>query len=187
MSNLAVFDFWHFAGRWHRTIRIRIRTAADNATKHAESLSLRERKISPKFFRLTFFHGNPRGMSVPTCLFFQDLEALTEVFGRMSAGISAPKLPLWAEFLFLISLSLFLLENLYQNTVFQRSLKDPVLLFLGSSRTNQGKNIKYKNLWKRRGSPAKKRKFLARPLCRNASRIFVVKILEDFAGDFPGG
>ena len=34
---------------------------------------------------------------------FQDLEGLTEVFGRMSAGISGPKLPLWAEFSFLIS------------------------------------------------------------------------------------
>ena len=28
---------------------------------------------------------------------------------------------------------------------------------------------------------------LARPLCRNVSGIFVVPILEDFAGDFPGG
>ena len=28
---------------------------------------------------------------------------------------------------------------------------------------------------------------LARPLCRNVSGIFVVKILEDFAGDLPGG
>ena len=28
---------------------------------------------------------------------------------------------------------------------------------------------------------------LARPLCRNVSGIFVVQILEDFAGDFPGG
>ena len=40
-------------------------------------------------------------MSVRKCLFFQDLEGLTEVFGRMSAGISGPKLPLWAEFSFL--------------------------------------------------------------------------------------
>ena len=62
----------------------------------------RERKISPKFFRPKFFHGRPRGMSVPKCLFFfQDLEGLTEVFGGMSAGMSGPKLPLWAEFLFL--------------------------------------------------------------------------------------
>ena len=29
----------------------------------------RERKISPKFFRPKFFHGRPRGMSVPKCLF----------------------------------------------------------------------------------------------------------------------
>ena len=50
----------------------------------------RERKISPKFFRPKFFHGRPRGMSVPKCFFFQNLEGLTEVFGRMSAGISAP-------------------------------------------------------------------------------------------------
>ena len=28
---------------------------------------------------------------------------------------------------------------------------------------------------------------LARPLCRNVSGIFAVQILEDFAGDFPGG
>ena len=40
-------------------------------------------------------------MSVPKCLFSQDLEGLTEVFGRMSAGISGQKLPLWAEFSFL--------------------------------------------------------------------------------------
>ena len=61
----------------------------------------RERKISPKFFRPKFFRGRPRGTSVPKCLFFQDLEGLTEVFGRMSAGMSGPKLPLWAEFSFL--------------------------------------------------------------------------------------
>ena len=43
-------------------------------------------------------------MSVPKCLFFfQDLEGLTEVFGRMSAGISGQKLLLWAEFSFLNS------------------------------------------------------------------------------------
>ena len=63
--------------------------------------NFRERKTSPKFFRPKFFHGRPRGTSVRKCLFFQDLEGLTEVFGRMSAGISGPKLPLWAEFSFL--------------------------------------------------------------------------------------
>ena len=40
----------------------------------------RERKVSPKFFRPKFFRGRPRGMSVPKCLFFHDLEGLTEVF-----------------------------------------------------------------------------------------------------------
>ena len=57
--------------------------------------------MSPKFFRPKFFRGRPRGMSVPKCLFFQDLEGLTEVFGRMSAGTSGRKLPLWADFSFL--------------------------------------------------------------------------------------
>ena len=58
----------------------------------------RERKISPKFFRPKFFQGRPRRTSVPKCSFFQDLEGLTEVFGRTSAGISGQKLPLWAAF-----------------------------------------------------------------------------------------
>ena len=66
----------------------------------------RERKISPKFFRPKFFSGRPRGMSVPKCLFFQDLEGLTEVFGQMSAGISGQKIPLWAEFSFLTWITL---------------------------------------------------------------------------------
>ena len=70
----------------------------------ATSVVNRERKISPKFFRPKFFHGRPRGMSVPKCLFFQDLEGLTEVFGGMSAGMSGRKLPLWAEFSFLSEL-----------------------------------------------------------------------------------
>ena len=65
------------------------------------SPKVKERKISPKFFRPKFFRGRPRGMSVPKCLFFQDLEGLNEVFGRMSAGTSGRKLPLWADFSFL--------------------------------------------------------------------------------------
>ena len=40
---------------------------------------------------------------MPKCLFFQDLEGLTEVFGRMSGGGCGPKLTLWADFSFLIS------------------------------------------------------------------------------------
>ena len=57
---------------------------------------LRDRKISPKFFRPKFFCGRPRGMSVPKCLFFlQDLEGLTEVFAKNFGH--------WADFSFLIS------------------------------------------------------------------------------------
>ena len=40
-------------------------------------------------------------MPVPKCLFFQDLEGPTEVFGGTSAGMSGPKLLCWAEFSFL--------------------------------------------------------------------------------------
>ena len=61
-------------------------------TEKARKLGSRERKISPKFFRPKFFRGRPRGMPVPKRLFFQDLEGLTEVFGRMSAGTSGRKL-----------------------------------------------------------------------------------------------
>ena len=46
------------------------------------------------------FVGRLCGMSVPICLFFQGLEGLTEVFGRMSARMSGPRLPLWADFSF---------------------------------------------------------------------------------------
>ena len=65
-------------------------------------VKLRERKISPKFFRPKFFRGRSCGMSVPKCLlFFQDLEGLTEVFGQIFAGTSGRRLPLWAVFSFL--------------------------------------------------------------------------------------
>ena len=57
--------------------------------------------LGPKFFRPKFFHGRPRGLSAPKCLFSQDLDGLTEVFRRTSAGISGEKLPLWADFSFL--------------------------------------------------------------------------------------
>ena len=63
---------------------------------------IRNKKNGPKFFRPKFLRGRPRGMSVPKCLFFQDLEGLTEVFGRMSAGTSGRRLKrLWADFSFL--------------------------------------------------------------------------------------
>ena len=73
----------------------------DRGQKVAPKNKIWERKISPKFFRPKFYRGRPRGMSVPKCLLFQDLEGLTEVFGRMSAGTSGRKLPLWADFSFL--------------------------------------------------------------------------------------
>ena len=57
--------------------------------------AFRERKISPKFFRPKFFRGRCQ------MLIFPGFGGLTEVFGRMSAGISGQKLPLWAEFSFL--------------------------------------------------------------------------------------
>ena len=60
-------------------------------------------KSARSFSDRSFFHGRPRGMSVPKCLFFQILEGLTEVFGGMSAGMSGRKLPLWAEVSFLMS------------------------------------------------------------------------------------
>ena len=80
------------------TVQLRLRCCFPGSLVKSKD---RERKISPKFFRPKFFLGRPRGMSVPKCLFFQDLEGLTEVFGRMSAGISGQKLPLRAEFSFL--------------------------------------------------------------------------------------
>ena len=51
--------------------------------------AVRERKISPKFFRPKFFHGRPRRMSVPKCLFFQDFEGLTEVLAGCPQGYPA--------------------------------------------------------------------------------------------------
>ena len=41
------------------------------------------------------------GCPFRTACFLQDLEGLTEVLGGTSAGMSGPKLPLWAEFSFL--------------------------------------------------------------------------------------
>ena len=65
-------------------------------------------------------------MSVPKCLFFQDLEGLTEVFGRMSAGISGQKLPLWAEFSFLKKILAFLgvFPCLFQKKSKERKIRE---------------------------------------------------------------
>ena len=102
----------------------------------------RERKISPKFFRPKFFHGRPRGMSVPKCLFFQDLEGLTEVFGRMSAGISGQKLPLWAEFSFLI-----IVEN--------PNILGNFLLFVGQDQLGEN-YLTYSGIWASQNTLGKK-------------------------------
>ena len=48
-------------------------------------------------FQTEVLRGHSRGMSVPTCLFSQDLEGLAEVFGGMFIRTSGRKLPLWAE------------------------------------------------------------------------------------------
>ena len=65
---------------------------------------IRERKKSARSFSdRSFFMDVRAGCSCQNASFFQDLEGLTEVFGRMSAGISAPKLLLWADFSFLIN------------------------------------------------------------------------------------
>ena len=89
----------------------------------------RERIISPKFFRPKFFHGRPRGMSVPKCLFFQDLEGLTEVFGGTSAGMSGPKLPLWAEFSFLKRMIKGYFSEVFNYVRNQKHLTSPMQKF----------------------------------------------------------
>ena len=54
---------------------------------------------SPWNISLTeIFSWSSARMSVPKCLIFQDLEGLTKVFGRMSAGMSGAELPLWAGY-----------------------------------------------------------------------------------------
>ena len=62
-------------------------------------------------------------MSVLKCSFFQDLEGLTEVSGRMSAGTSGQKLPLWAELSF---------RNLSIPTQFSKEGQKSVFLLSGA-------------------------------------------------------
>ena len=73
---------------------------------HGKELSshsppLGNEKSARSFSDRSFFMDVRTGGSAPKCFIFQDLEGLTEVFRRMSAGISVPKLPLWADFSFL--------------------------------------------------------------------------------------
>ena len=67
-------------------------------------------------------------------LIFQDLEGLTEAFGGMSAGMSGPKLPLWAEFSYRSTIqqgnpSLYHLKQIHANGV---ALYKTVCFFLPS-------------------------------------------------------
>ena len=55
----------------------------------------------PEVFQTEVFSWTSARHVRSKMLVFQDLEGLTEVFGRMSAGISGQKLPLRAEFSFL--------------------------------------------------------------------------------------
>ena len=54
----------------------------------AKETKLPSQHLEPIFERL---------VAAPKRLFFQDLKGLTEVFAQMSAGVSGPKLPLWAD------------------------------------------------------------------------------------------
>ena len=67
-----------------------------------ESCFLGNGKSARSFADRSFLMDVRVGCPFRNACFFQDLEGLTEVFGGMSAGTSRPKLPLWAEFLFLI-------------------------------------------------------------------------------------
>ena len=93
-------------GRHFATRTLQYKRAFGAGTRYASLdlflgiLQVGHGKSARSLSRPKFFHGRLRGMSVPKCLFFQDLEGLTEVFGRMSAGISGQMLPLWAEFSF---------------------------------------------------------------------------------------
>ena len=81
-------------------------------------------RIFSEFFRPKFFHGRPRGMSVPKCLLFPDLEGLAEVFGGLSAGMSGPKLPLWAEFSFLNNVQQMEIQRMLHGKVSTLGLLD---------------------------------------------------------------
>ena len=60
--------------------------------------TLGNEKSARSFSDRSFFMDVRAGCPCENACFFQDMESLTEVFGRMSAGISSAKLPLWAEF-----------------------------------------------------------------------------------------
>ena len=75
--------------------------------------------------------------------FFQDLEGLTEVFGRMSGGISGPKLPLWAEFSFLSEMTSQKLNNRCGRSM-RLCVTSWVLSFLGGGQTCNNSNVQHR-------------------------------------------
>ena len=89
-------------------------------------------------------------MSVLKSLFFQGLEGLTEAFGRMSAGISGQKLPLWAEFSFLTLSHFRQIFLLLTNSTFEvaglcfnniRTGKEHLFLSLATRTWHQGHRL----------------------------------------------
>ena len=65
------------------------RTTQPASCSSKPQTTLQGTKNQPDNFQTeVFFCGRPRGMSVPKRLFFQNLEGLAEVFGRMCSGTS---------------------------------------------------------------------------------------------------
>ena len=63
-----------------------------------------------------------------TMLVFQDLESLTEVFDRMSTGMSVQKLPVWPDFsFFTLVLEFFLSFALIAFPPFQAGSPKPAI------------------------------------------------------------
>ena len=73
----------------------------DNSAQPIETLFWGT-KNQPEVFQTEVFSWTSARHVRAKMLVFQDLEDLTEVFGRMSAGTSGRKLPLWADFAFLV-------------------------------------------------------------------------------------
>ena len=88
---------------YHRKGKTHLQTPILTIISAFSSLKVRERNISPKFFRPKFFRGRPRGMPVPKCLVFQDLEGLNRSsWPDVPQGRPAENFGLWADFSFLI-------------------------------------------------------------------------------------
>ena len=87
----SVFSYFRWFFSFRKTLHLLNKYLSLTECRFQPDNISRERKISPKLFRPKFFRGRPRSMSVPTCMFFHDLEGLTEAFGGMSTRTFAPK------------------------------------------------------------------------------------------------